>query len=405
MSANDVIISAKGVSKKFCKDLKKSLLYGVQDIFNIGRNTSERKLRADEFWAVRNVDFELRRGECIGLIGHNGAGKSTLLKMLNGIISPDEGEIAIHGRVAALIELGAGFNPILTGRENIYNNGAVLGFSRKEIDERIEDIIGFSEIESFIDTPVQNYSSGMKVRLGFAVASHLDPDLLLIDEVLAVGDVGFRIKCYNRIASMLKDTAIIFVSHSMPQVAKISSKILLMDGGGILYYGTNVNKGVEAYYDLFDSEDSRVLGEGLEIKSLSVNETMVPLFGKHESEYAQDLTLTFTLESSSDYARTKMNMLFYDKEMKPIANCSSGLFKMEAAKPEILQVKIPKVLLAPSNFTMSCTFLEYNEAGVMVARIVRYENLFELKVSGLEFVTPAPVQLIGDWSFNNEQLS
>jgi lipopolysaccharide transport system ATP-binding protein len=405
MNANDIIISAKGVSKKFCKDLKKSLFYGVQDIFSLGRSHSEKVLRKDEFWAVRAIDFELRRGECIGLIGHNGAGKSTLLKMLNGIISPDEGVISIHGRVAALIELGAGFNPILTGRENIYNNGAVLGFTRKEIDERVENIIAFSEIERFIDAPVQNYSSGMKVRLGFAVASHLDPDLLLIDEVLAVGDVGFRIKCYNKIASMLKDTAIIFVSHSMPQVAKISSKILLMDNGSTLYYGTNVNKGVEAYYDLFESEDSRVLGEGIEIKSLRVNGLLAPLFSKVSIEYAKDLTLSFVLRSTSDYPRTKMNMLFYDKEMKPIANCASNFFGIETGKDEILDVCIPKVLLAPSNFTMSCTFLQYNQDGIMIARIVRYENLFELKVSGLEFVTPAPIQLIGDWSLNAQDLN
>lgn len=397
MSNKDVIISANGVSKKFCRDLKRSLFYGMKDIFKFGNSSGEEELRKDEFWAVSGINFELKRGECIGLIGHNGAGKSTLLKMLNGIITPDRGEIVIHGRVAALIELGAGFNPILTGRENIYNNGAVLGFSKKDIDDRIEEIIEFSEIRKFIDMPVQNYSSGMKMRLGFSVASHLDPDLLLIDEVLAVGDVGFRIKCYNKIASMLNDTAIIFVSHSMPQVAKISSKILLMDGGKELYYGGNVNKGVEAYFDLFEAEESKVLGDGLTIGDLSINGESVPIFGKSETGYASALDMRFVLDSAKNHERTKMNILFYDKEMKPIANCSSPYFQLKRGELKQISVNVPQFQLAPANFTMSCTFLSYDENDIMVERIVRYENLFELKVTGLQFVTPAPVQFLSDW--------
>ena len=197
---NEVLIKVEGLSKKFCKDLKTSLWYGVKDLFTgLQGNKEERELRDKEFWAVKDINFELRRGECLGLIGHNGAGKSTLLKMLNGLINPDAGKITIKGRVGALIELGAGFNPILTGRENIYNNGAILGFTRKEINEKVEEIIDFAEIREFIDMPVQNYSSGMKVRLGFAVAAQMEPDVLIIDEVLAVGDLGFILKCFKTI--------------------------------------------------------------------------------------------------------------------------------------------------------------------------------------------------------------
>lgn len=164
--SDEVLVKVEGLGKKFCKDLKTSLWYGLKDLVTGMRgNRGERQLRPKEFWAVKDVSFELRRGECLGLIGHNGAGKSTLLKVLNGLINPDAGKVTIKGRVGALIELGAGFNPILTGRENIYNNGAVLGFSRQEIDEKLNDIIAFAELEEFIDMPVQNYSSGMKVRL------------------------------------------------------------------------------------------------------------------------------------------------------------------------------------------------------------------------------------------------
>jgi lipopolysaccharide transport system ATP-binding protein len=190
---NEVLIRCEGLSKKFCKDFKRSLWYGIKDVTSSFSKKAQHHdvLRKDEFWAVKDISFELRRGECLGLIGHNGAGKSTLLKLLNGLITPDQGQVTMKGRVGALIELGAGFNPVLTGRENIYNNGAVLGFSKEEIDSKLEAIIDFSELRDFIDMPVQNYSSGMKVRLGFAVAAQMEPDILLIDEVLAVGDMGF----------------------------------------------------------------------------------------------------------------------------------------------------------------------------------------------------------------------
>lgn len=250
--SNDVLAKVEHVRKKFCRSLGKSLRYGVQDILSDlnpfarngdGSNGSgddalgHHKLRKDEFWAVNDVSFELRRGECLGLIGHNGAGKTTLLKMLNGLIKPDHGRIEMRGRIGALIALGAGFNPILTGRENIYVNGSVLGLTKREIGEKIEDIIDFADISDFIDTPVQSYSSGMQVRLGFAVATTLDPDVLILDEVLAVGDTAFRGKCFARIGRMLNNAAVIFVSHSEPQVSRICSQALLMKSGIPVYYG------------------------------------------------------------------------------------------------------------------------------------------------------------------------
>lgn len=224
----EVLIKSENISKKFAKSLKKSLFYGVQDLISgITGRDQNKDLRDDEFWAVKNISFEVRRGECLGLIGHNGAGKSTLLKILNGLIAPDEGTITIKGKIGALIELGAGFNPILTGRENIYNNAAVIGFTKKEIDGKLDAIIAFAELEEFIDMPVQNYSSGMKVRLGFAVAAQMQPDVLIIDEVLAVGDLGFILKCFKQIDSIMPNTAMIFVSHSMPMVARVQIPVIL----------------------------------------------------------------------------------------------------------------------------------------------------------------------------------
>ena len=242
------LIRVEEVSKKFCRSLKRSLWYGMTDMATelVGGRGRHDELRTDEFWAVRNVSFELRRGECLGLIGRNGAGKTTLLRMLNGLIKPDHGRIEIRGRIGALIALGAGFNPILTGRENIFVNGSVLGLSRQEILDKLDDIIGFADIGDLIDAPVQSYSSGMQVRLGFAVATALTPDVLLLDEVLAVGDAGFRHKCYSRINKMLGNCAVIFVSHSMEQVAQICHSILRMRGG-VGTRHSDVVQGISAY--------------------------------------------------------------------------------------------------------------------------------------------------------------
>lgn len=238
--SEDTLIRVEGVSKKFCRSLKKSLWYGMQDLGNEirgHRHGGDGQLRADEFWAIDNVSFELKRGECLGLIGRNGAGKTTLLRILNGLIKPDCGRIEMRGRVGALIALGAGFNPILTGRENIYVNASVLGFTRQEITSKVDEIIEFSELAEFIDMPVQSYSSGMNVRLGFSIASTLNPDILLLDEVLAVGDAAFRAKCFDRVGKLLKQCGVIFVSHDSVQVSRICDKCLYLRGGSLVSLG------------------------------------------------------------------------------------------------------------------------------------------------------------------------
>jgi len=216
------------------------------------------RLRESEFWAVNDISFELRRGECLGLIGHNGAGKTTMLKMLNGLIKPDAGRITLRGRVGALIALGAGFNPILTGRENIYVNGAVLGLGKQEIDRKIQSIIQFAELEEFIDSPVQSYSSGMIVRLGFAVAVILiEPDILFLDEVLAVGDIAFTVKCLNAVRKLTENAAVIFVSHNMQLVSSFCSRVLVMDHGRPILDASEPAEGIDRYYAMVSLEEQQ----------------------------------------------------------------------------------------------------------------------------------------------------
>ena len=193
----------------------------------------------DEFWALKDVSFEVRQGEIVGIIGRNGAGKATLLKILSGITEPTEGEVRMRGRVASLLEVGTGFHPELSGRENIYLNGAILGMSRAEIKAKFDEIVAFAEIEKFIDTPVKRYSSGMYVRLAFAVAAHLEPEILLVDEVLAVGDASFQKKCLGKMGDVAREgRTVLFVSHSMPSVMRLCNRVLLLDHGKLVARGS-----------------------------------------------------------------------------------------------------------------------------------------------------------------------
>jgi lipopolysaccharide transport system ATP-binding protein len=254
--SNNVVIKVENVSKKFSHSLKQMMYCGVKDIAKgtLGLPSNSDKLRKGEFWAVDDVSFELKRGETLGIIGPNGSGKTTILKMLNGILMPDRGSIEIKGKVGALIEIGAGFHPMLTGRENIYINGAVLGMSKKEIDKKFDSIIEFADIGDFLDSPVKHYSSGMYVRLGFAVAVHCEPDILLIDEILAVGDMSFRMRCLERISDLRKKgITMVFVSHDLYSVDAICSRAIFLNYGKIKEQG-EASKIIQAYQNYVSEE-------------------------------------------------------------------------------------------------------------------------------------------------------
>lgn len=194
--------------------------------------------RLEPIWALKDVSFEVMPGEVIGIIGSNGAGKSTLLKILSRVLEPTSGRAELYGRVASLLEIGTGFHPDLTGRENIYLNGAILGMTRREINTRFDEIVAFAQVERFLDTPVKRYSSGMYVRLAFAVAAHLDHEILIIDEVLAVGDASFQKKCLRKFDEVTRSgRTVLFVSHSLPTVAKLCERVILLAKGQILNAG------------------------------------------------------------------------------------------------------------------------------------------------------------------------
>ncbi len=207
--------------------------------YGLAHKLKNLRRRATPFWALKDVSFEVSRGEALGIIGHNGAGKSTVLKLLSKITAPTSGEIMINGKLSALIEVGSGFHPELTGRENVYLSGSILGMRRREIAKKLDSIIDFAGVRQFIDTPVKRYSSGMYVRLGFSIAAHLHPDILLLDEVLAVGDAAFQTKCFKRINELKESgTTIVFISHDLSAVARICDRALLMAGGEVITDGS-----------------------------------------------------------------------------------------------------------------------------------------------------------------------
>ena len=375
---SDVLIKSEHVSKKFCRSLKRSLWYGVKDVTHSlnpwahsqemdssGDLITKAELRPDEFWALQDINFEVRRGECLGLIGHNGAGKSTLLKILNGLIRPDSGRITMRGKIGAMIELGAGFNPILTGRENIFNQAALLGFTTEEVRSKFDAIVDFAEIEQALDMPLQNYSSGMRVRLGFAVFAFLEPDVLLIDEVLAVGDVGFRFKSLNKMSELMSRCAVIFVTHTMPQVFRVCNELILLDHGKIAFQGTDIALGVSKYFDAFPQGTQAVTGSGeakvLELTATS-NDKRAFLHQTLSIQFGEDVEVTVKLQINAEFRGGKIQLLFWNTELLPVMDVMTDKllsfpFDVDKNGQAIIRARLPKVNLNAGKYNLSVIVL------------------------------------------------
>jgi len=255
---SDTAIRVENLGKKYqlrhqqegkrYKALRDVITGKAKSLFRTGRN-SQPDITREEFWALKEVSFEIKQGEAVGIIGRNGAGKSTLLKLLSRITEPTTGRVELEGSVASLLEVGTGFHPELTGRENIFLNGAIMGMSRAEIKRKFDEIVAFAEVEKFLDTPVKRYSSGMYMRLAFGVAAHLEPDILVVDEVLAVGDAEFQKKCLSKMEDVSKGgRTVLFVSHNMASIQRFCSRAILLKGGRAIESGP-VSDVVRSYID------------------------------------------------------------------------------------------------------------------------------------------------------------
>ena len=418
---SEVLVQCESVSKKFCRDLKYSLYYGMRGLAAeiLGRERSHSRLRKHEFWAVKDVSFELRRGECLGLIGHNGAGKSTLLKMLNGLIKPDEGRITMRGQTAAMIALGTGFNPILTGRENIYISSSLRGLTRRQIREKLDAIVDFAEMKEFIDTPVQSYSSGMMVRLGFAVAITMQPDVLLIDEVLAVGDLGFKEKAYNEIYRIIQSAAVIFVSHSIPQISKICTRGILMRRGKVEVASDQLEPVIDGYFNEFCvGSEVQLSGSGkVQLLSISARDSTGALLaqtlleddgktlerGTATADYGKPLRLELRLRVSPEVRRFVLMISFYDSEMKMVAQCVSlnqgVVFADVGPAPVVVRLSLDRLCLNRGRYKVDGMVLAIADDDANVTeRLLRVQNALDLRIlTGALRMGGSPVQLQGEW--------
>jgi lipopolysaccharide transport system ATP-binding protein len=304
----DIVLEMDQVSKKFKKgdihDSLRDLIPALSTrLFKRGR--TKEALRKNEFWAVRDVCFRVKKGEAFGIIGSNGAGKSTILKLLSGIMRPTEGTLKVNGILSALIEVGAGFHPDLTGRDNIFLNGTILGMRREQIKRKFDEIVDFSGLGDFIDTPVKRYSSGMYARLGFSVAAHVDPNVMLVDEVLSVGDWVFQNKCIEKMKSILRAGAtVIFVSHNLRAVADMCDRCILLDHGRIAKEGAA--KEVVAHY-----QSPADHGEDGTVKEVFISKTLFHSGNGQNLQFMSGQKAFFEVEITSKTTCDKLSVSIY----------------------------------------------------------------------------------------------
>lgn len=379
-----LLVRVEGVSKKYCRDLKKSLWYGVKDLWSdITTLSGDRNsLRPYEFWGLKDISFSLKKGESIGLIGRNGAGKTTLLKLINGLLKPTTGRITVKGTIGALIALGTGFNPILTGRENVKIAGVVLGFSEKEIAERMDEILEFSEIGDFIDAPVRSYSSGMLVRLGFSVAIQLNPDILIVDEVLAVGDLGFAVKCHKKITEYRNSGgSMILVSHYMHNVRIHCDKVVWLDNARVMAKGPSVDvcKDFEMFIGRTGVQQGNEVYLDKSIRLVHVN---------HPKIVSTDdgFEFKFTVESTRHVKHPIIVFAIFDiKGQHLISNYShlEGFFQSFTKGDTTIKVRFDHLPLSSGIYSISVVLHE-NEVGNHLAF---FQNcfIFEVQNEGTDF--------------------
>ncbi|MBD2434789.1 MULTISPECIES: polysaccharide ABC transporter ATP-binding protein [Fischerella] len=403
---SDTVIRVENLGKKFiiAHQLNNSSRHSykaLRDVITDGAKSLTKSLikpnhqkmsnpAREEFWALKDVAFEIKQGEAIGVIGRNGAGKSTLLKVLSRITEPTKGRISIKGRVASLLEVGTGFHPELTGRENIFLNGSVLGMSRVEIKKKFDEIVAFAEVEKFLDTPVKRYSSGMYVRLAFSVAAHLDPEILIVDEVLAVGDSVFQKKCLGKMGdvSSKEGRTVLFVSHSMQAIAQLTKRCILLSKGTVQFDGAT-SKAVQLYLcGQKEDIEARAAYQAPENKTGNY----VAWAKVHTSEgegihcWGKPITFEFALNIEKPHESLSFSFQIVSSLQQPIAIFwffSDAPFRHEPGI-HIFRCEIPKLRLYMGSYTLTTWFSERRSETLL-------ENLQEIcqfEVSMHEFERP-----------------
>jgi lipopolysaccharide transport system ATP-binding protein len=357
---SETIISVEGLSKRFVLSHQNYGRYtALRDVISdkakslIRPGQSELSVTKEDFWALRDVDFSIKRGDRVGVIGRNGAGKSTLLKILSRITEPTHGRITIRGRVASLLEVGTGFHPELTGRENIFLNGAILGMSRREIAMKFDEIVSFAEVEQFLDTPVKRFSSGMYVRLAFAVAAHLEPEILIVDEVLAVGDLQFQRKCLGKMeeVSQKDGRTVLFVSHNMIAIQQLCNDLIVMHKGRMVYHGSRA-KGMIEYERL--NRDMMVNHADTETSILfSIDKS-----GQSDPDTMkgnEGLDFTVEIQAHKDYGKSWVNIVVDNSDGMTVSHLRNDWYGVPLTVEKgrtVVRIDVPDMSLAPGIYTV-----------------------------------------------------
>ena len=348
--------------------------------------------KGETFMALNGVSFEVKKGERVGIIGHNGAGKSTLLKLLSRVTAPTGGKIGLNGRVTSMLEVGTGFHGELTGRENIYMNGAILGMTKKEIDAKMEDIIEFSECRKFIDTPVKRYSSGMYVKLAFSVAAHLDSEIMIMDEVLAVGDMAFQKKCLDKMndVSQKQGRTILYVSHNMNTIRQLCSRVVVLDHGQVVFNG-DVEEGIQIYSGKIPVAEKHMVLTDVERKSTTLHPgfefSTITISDRNSARYQFGETIRF--ETTQAVSETMTNLLFriiiyyFDGSAATMLTTKSGVSLNKNEKMKI-SFDVDTSFLAPGMYTLKLCAYELNGFGNSIFYDVVDAGLFNFEVQADE---------------------
>ena len=377
---SDIAIKVEGVGKKYSIGKQKEDTLRA----TIARLFSNSNKGGDDFWALKGISFEVKKGDVIGIIGKNGAGKSTLLKILSQITSPTTGRIEINGRVASLLEVGTGFHPELTGRENIFLNGTILGMSRREVKSKFDEIVDFSGIERFIDTPVKHYSSGMYVRLAFAVAAHLEPEMLIIDEVLAVGDADFQKKCLGKMKDVSsRGRTVLFVSHNMETISDLTSKAILLQNGEISRSGKSEDVIIEYYRSQIDETYIYISDKGREQPHISKVQVATSS-RKNIHSFGKELAVGITVEIPRPLRGAAISFQIVDSKRRPVLHpwifdSEEAILREEGVHK--LTCVFPRCRLYKGDYTLS---VYLSEVG-MSESIEILEGICPFSVRMLEF--------------------
>jgi lipopolysaccharide transport system ATP-binding protein len=402
-NSNEVLVSVENVYKKFSKNIKKSVLYGTLDVLKNLLNIRERntELRKKEFWALHDLSFQLHRGQILGILGLNGAGKTTLVRLISGIYPIDKGRISVNGRLVTLFAaVNAGMHPLFSGKENIFIRGTMFGMSKKEISSKLDEIIAFSELESFIDAPLGTYSSGMRARLSFSIAVASESDILILDEALAVGDISFRKKCFQKLHEISKEKGIISIAHNIDQIANLSTDILVLDAGKKIFETPDVSEGIDFYLRKCGTKinPEKIMTQRASLENIQISSTTNRFQDDIlQLNYSDPMHLEFEYRLDADIREAIAQIQIFDNNKQIIAISNSDFFNFRLinnGKKERVHVAFNRMEFSPGIYLISVSLRDTTDERYLA--MANFTKKFQ--IDGY-FRNIARVHLNAEWKY------